>query len=84
MNKQEMGKWLAENVLEWTRNDEKQMWDCPTNRIGEAGKELTGVWYSALERIIYSPDGLLAVVGQVRKLQPIPKVICLAWSAFLL
>ncbi len=61
MTKQEMAEWLAENVLKWTRNDEKQMWTCPENRIGDAGNELTAVWYSAFERIIYSPDGFFAV-----------------------
>ncbi len=57
LNKTEMPEWLAEKVLEWTRNEKEKIWKCGNHPIGD----LSGVWFHKLETIIYSPDGFFAI-----------------------
>jgi len=77
MTKQETAEWLAEYVLHYKYCGECDVVVRP-NIPNEPKEPLM------LVDFIYSPEGLCAVIEQVRKLEPVPKVICLAWSAFLL
>ena len=57
LHRETTAEWLAENVLGYTRNDEKQMWECDKAMIDN----LVGIWYTAIERLVYSPKGFFAV-----------------------